>query len=505
MKQVVVIFILIVAAVAGYLIVMEPETLDRLKGEKTVEESVPKLEPEPKNNRPAKKSTPKPKPKKVESVAVKPAILEIPQMDMEIFVNGEPAKPGKLEFPPGHFVVSGWTDNGFVHDSFEIKEGATHTVALKTRKDSPSQRWESFQGGPKRTGHVAFSDRNDLVLKWKADHGEKVQSSPIIIGDTAYFSSANRLLTAVNLADGEQVWSNGELGSKVSPVANDSHIFVGDNSGRFAGYLLKNGKRKGFEHMGSYPTSLAMISNEAFLVVNGENRVFSIKTKKRFTGKLPLKINWELELPELKGTTANPVVVGGKAVFPTETGALVAVDLEKGERVWPTQGEGRAEMQGNMQMSFVDDRRFLTPTPVVDGVKVIACSPGKIFAVNADTGATLWEKELKASISSSLSLAHGLVYAGGSDGLIYAFSSEDGGLAYARKISDKAVFASPVLFKDKILVATGEGRLLLLNAFTGKTVAQNQDLAGASIDSTPAVSGNYIFAINRKGVMACFE
>jgi hypothetical protein len=58
---------------------------------------------------------------------------------------------------------------------------------------------------------------------------------------------------------------------------------------------------------------------------------------------------------------------------------------------------------------------------------------------------------------------------------------------------------------DLLLAATGEGKLLLLDAFCGALLAEDSTLDKAPIDATPAVWTGGILAVNRDGVMTCFE
>ena len=68
-----------------------------------------------------------------------------------------------------------------------------------------------------------------------------------------------------------------------------------------------------------------------------------------------------------------------------------------------------------------------------------------------------------------------------------------------------ALFIVLIFKPDLLLAATGEGKLALLDAFSGKMLAENDSLAGSPIDATPAVWENGILAINRTGEMVCFR
>jgi len=107
--------------------------------------------------------------------------------------------------------------------------------------------------------------------------------------------------------------------------------------------------------------------------------------------------------------------------------------------------------------------------------------------------------------STSLAVAYGMVFFGGADGLIRGRSAENGFVVFKKRISSEPIFASPVVFRDKLVVATGEGTLLLLHAFPGELLARDDTLAGDAILATPLVTQNGIVAVNRKGKMGCFR
>ena len=182
-----------------------------------------------------------------------------------------------------------------------------------------------------------------------------------------------------------------------------------------------------------------------------------------------------------------------------------------GSMIWPaglqtTEGAvAGPDPDSNMTFRFAGSRGFLTPTPAAEQGVIYAAHGDRIRAVQTDDGALLWEREIGSSVASSVSLAWGTIYLGCTDGTVRAFSCRDGLPLFRASMGQGPIFASPVLFDGQLLVATGEGKLLLLDAFSGTVLAEDGRLSGTPIDATPAVWPGGILTVNRAGKMVCFE
>ncbi len=508
MKKILLIVLLLLAAAAAWLYFVEPEVLDRFREPAPLPErerpSPPAEEPRPPTPTAEPDTAPPAAPSKRAT-----ATLVLPEGAREIYVNGAAAQPGaRVTVPTGENLVATYQNGRYSQELVMAERGQIYELQFEEKLQETPVSWDTFQGNARRTGFVDAPDRGELKLEWRGDLKDKVRASPIVLGNTAYLSSANHLISAVDLESGKLLWSEGKLGSDVSPIANDRYIFAGDDTGRFAGYRREDGKMRGFTSLGSYPTSLALISEEAFLAVTRDNRLFSIKTRKNFRGRLPLNINWEVAVPELGAANATPLILGDTAILQAESGAPLAISLADGSRLWPKQGENsnaNNQMEGDMQLAFADEDRFLTPTPASDGQTLYAVVEQTLTAFDVASGAVRWQRKLAYKPTSSVSLAYGALYIGGADGALYAHATANGARIFFRSLGDKPIFASPVIFKNKLLAAGGEGGLFLLHCFTGEILATDKTLAGSPIAGTPAVAGGRILAINQAGKMACFR
>lgn len=505
MKNVMIILLLLIAGVGAFVYYNQTQT--------PKDEPVQTVNASPDSGSQTTKPKPKIRTKPKAKAKAKPARLDLPEYSGTIYVNGKVAS-GSVEVPAGQVLVAAYDGNQYAHKVYKVDSGSTASVNLEGKTQNGSDSWSTFQGNNLRTGFVNAKNRESLEVAWEKDLGQSVRSSPIILGDTAYFSSEEALVVAVDMKTGEVDWKKGRIGSSVTPVANERYVFASSDTGNFQAFLRKNGRVKGETFLDSYATGLGLIDETAFLVTTRANKVFNVQTRKRFTGSVPLKSNWSMDLNELwKGTSA-PVIAGDKALMNTEEG-LVAVSLSSGKKLWPNNpGATDEPMQnqqgivmegGNAIVNFKDEDFFMHATPASDGNVVYTATKEGLAAHQVLDGEQLWSIKLTSPSSTSLTLGHEFLYFGTRDGHLVAVSTQSKEETLRVKLGNGSVFTSPVVFGDKILAGSSDGTLSLHNAFSGAKIAESKAASGTKMYATPAITNDYIFAISGKGKMVCYR
>ncbi|CAM0998787.1 outer membrane protein assembly factor BamB [Rhodanobacter sp. Root179] len=117
---------------------------------------------------------------------------------------------------------------------------------------------------------------------------------------------------------------------------------------------------------------------------------------------------------------------------------------------------------------------------VVDGVLYADSTDGKIAAIDATSGKTLWTKSSRthgwfgwgdkkrkdAQYAGGPAVSGDLLAVGTLDGHVYAMSAKDGNPRWEVEVSGE-VMASPVIVGDMVMVRTGDGRIYALDAADG--------------------------------------
>jgi outer membrane protein assembly factor BamB len=124
-----------------------------------------------------------------------------------------------------------------------------------------------------------------------------------------------------------------------------------------------------------------------------------------------------------------------------------------------------------------EGKLWLRQKPALSGNKVFAVGDtGRVRAIDAATGKTLWESkalEMKSSgsrllfwrkhstetgLTSSAGVGGGLVVVGGRNGEIIALDAETGSKKWSSKITSE-VISTPLVADDRVVVRSGDGRV----------------------------------------------
>lgn len=168
------------------------------------------------------------------------------------------------------------------------------------------------------------------------------------------------------------------------------------------------------------------------------------------------KVQWRMEFEG--GVITTPLLAGKSVVVGSASGRVARIDVESGKAIWNVAPDGaRASMPR-------------IPAPAADAKRVyFASNDPRLYALDLATGAVLWKKELAARIDTSLTLHGNTLYAGATDGHLYAFDPASGEvrqrIALGGKPMGTLVAAPPLVLT---LVLGKPHRLLAVDTTTNK-------------------------------------
>ena len=113
-----------------------------------------------------------------------------------------------------------------------------------------------------------------------------------------------------------------------------------------------------------------------------------------------------------------------------------------------------------------------------------------IYALNATTGAKLWNYTTGASWFSSPAVSNGVVYVGSFDHNVYALNATTGAKLWNYTTGD-FVYSSPAVSNGVIYVGSGDNNIYALNATTGAKLWNYT--TGDFVYSSPAVSNGVVY------------
>lgn len=174
-------------------------------------------------------------------------------------------------------------------------------------------------------------------------------------------------------------------------------------------------------------------------------------------------------------------------------GVVFALDAESGEEVWRTDEDAI--------------RSNLVSTPVLEGGRILVLEPGAIVALDPEDGDLLWRSEVvnpratpfvpqgvggPAPVS-----AGGQVFAVDGTGRVYALDAETGAERWDHALNDPATASPPLLTDDHVLVPTGSGILYAIDRETGHLVFETS--AQGSLLRGLADAGELLVAVSGVG------
>lgn len=98
---------------------------------------------------------------------------------------------------------------------------------------------------------------------------------------------------------------------------------------------------------------------------------------------------------------------------------------------------------------------------VGEGLVLLPDKDGRLYALDAASGAVKWTVEGFGAFTGRPLVAGGLVYAGNADGLLYAIDPDDGGVAWTTDLG-APIHAAPTRVGELLVVPLANGRVVAL-------------------------------------------
>jgi len=204
---------------------------------------------------------------------------------------------------------------------------------------------------------------------------------------------------------------------------------------------------------------------------------------------------------------SSPAIADGRVYAASYDGRMYAVDARTGEILWKfaTEGERRFEARGLHGMTPKSQTYpdvydvFLSSAAVSGGRVFFGSGDGRVYALDAATGALAWKHETGDVVHASPAVADGTVYVGSWDGRLYALDAATGAQRWAYQagvdplIHNQQGFQSSAAVVDgTVFVGCRDGHLYAIDARAGG-LKWSVDTAGSWVVGSPAVSGGRVY------------
>jgi len=293
--------------------------------------------------------------------------------------------------------------------------------------------------GAEADGNLYALRESDGTLKWKAQAGGLIGSTPAVSNGLVFVASGGKLY-AFHKADGSLAWSAATGGEFSSPVVVAGVVFVGSENGGVYAFEAADGRPLWQAALGSEIDASPAVADGTLFVGTTDGTFYALDAA---TGA---RLWTYAAGRQITGSAA----VRGDAVYVTSwDGTIFALDRSTGALRW-RKSAGTASASSP---AVAGNAVYFAVVAVAHGVAL-----ERIQARRRSDGRLLWSHTSGSLVAGGViepspSVANGVVYAPSYDGTISAFAADTGALLW--QYTDSGFFASPAVVDGQVFIAAG--------------------------------------------------
>ncbi len=362
-------------------------------------------------------------------------------------------------------------------------------------------------------GHVALS--YPLTPLWQASIGtgnskrQRLTSGPIVAKGLVYTIDAEGLVSAFD-PNGALVWRSdlalrGEgrgdgIGGGLS--YGDETLIATTGFGQVVALEPLSGDIRWRQDMDAPARSPAVVANGRAFVVSRDNQSFAIDLENG-------RIRWRLEGIESTASMlggATPAASNGVVILPFGSGEVVAALARNGRRIWTSSISGGRK--GTVRSRIFD----ITGDPVIDGETVfVANQSGRLISVDRQSGERNWIVN-EGSIAPALPAGNSL-YVINDIAQLKRLNRDTGAQIWsvqlpvyedAEKRRIALVHNGPLLAGGRILIASSDGLIRSYDPQTGQSLGASVVPGGGAVVQ-PAIADGRLYIVTDSGTLAALN
>ncbi len=186
-----------------------------------------------------------------------------------------------------------------------------------------------------------------------------------------------------------------------------------------------------------------------------------------------LQVLWTFA-PRQAAFEASPIIAENRVFVGSLHGKFYALDLQSGQTVW----------------EFSTELGFSAPASYRQGAVYVGDSDGRFYCLDAATGKPRWQFDTEGEINSGANFHGEQVLFGSQDGHLYCLEAATGKLVWKYR-SENQIRCFPTIVADRAFVAGCDERLHVIDLTTGRQSAEVS--LEAPTGSTPAVLDDLLF------------
>ena len=195
-------------------------------------------------------------------------------------------------------------------------------------------------------------------------------------------------------------------------------------------------------------------------------------------------LKWAFSTGDIIHSSA--AVANGIVYFGSRNGKLYALNAATGAKLW----------------DFKTGSWVESSPAIENGVVYFGSNDGALYALDALSGKKLWQFEVRFGVLSSPAVADGKIYFGCDDYYIYALDSKEGTKLWHFE-TDNRIPSSPAVANGILYIGSTDGFLYALNAKNGRPLLKFKSYA--PIVSSPSVYDGTVYVGTTRGYLYAID
>lgn len=349
------------------------------------------------------------------------------------------------------------------------------------------------QSTHRETAAVPRSAQYTLSLDWvypiAIGFGKYLGSYPLELGAVAndngitYVASSLGRVIAIRDGEAKPAWDV-SFGMPVSagPVVSGQAVFVALANGDIIKLKRSNGEQIWRYATGASVENSLSVAGNVVAAVNANNRIFAIDEK---TGSLL----WRRERPRSNEFSmygqCSPLIADNTVYAGFSDGFFVAYNLSNGAALFSR------ELAPNARFKDID------AAPVKIGETVyVASSSGGLYALSADDGRTVWQRDIFGI--SSIRVFQDSLYVSSQSG-IFRLTRNTGETVWQNILRDNALISPIALGKRYIYASVQKFGLAILDRVNGNTIHIID--SGSDVTAAPLLQNGMLTVLSNRSAV----
>lgn len=296
-------------------------------------------------------------------------------------------------------------------------------------------------------GNNQFYPRHELHPPLQLLHEIKVSSAPqqklLQVENVLFIPTKDGRMEVYDLTTGERIGKMkipGGVHANILPL--DENVLISLEFGKKSLFVMDpmDEDKLWIAELGSIKT-IPVIYDDWIYVSSLYKGVFCIN---KSSGKIKWNKNLKSQLH------ANPLIVENRLIQGTDTGQLLALDMDDGEISWQ-----------------IDYESPFFSSPIGVKGKIVVCSRNGTVACLTPEGDVVWERKFGVEFRRTPAASNQTIIIAGQDGVVRALDFENGSIQWQYK-TGVIIGTAPLITSKYVVIGTLDKRLIFLSLDSGE-------------------------------------